>query len=412
MGFFSWFYDQNDSDYRKKVFSCWLTGRLVISVLLSLLLFLLLKNWLLARHLKTEQGGLLILVIAGNLLFNILPTILNHYFILNKKPVHSLILTVSLTLLSSGFCLLFVFVFHFDVLGFFLGQLLAFFLISLVAIAFFRKSLGIFQFEVSLLREMLPYGLKVIPAHLSNNFSFFFATLLIQSLTSQHDLGIFQVGYTLATGITFLTGGFSQAIVPHALSLDENDFKRFCVWSLDVYCGILLLLCLSLGVFYSDIIPWLLSNKYIESTKIAGILTFSHFIISLNTIASLGMTKAKKIGVFGVVILLSNIIFLLVLYVLTNNYGLLGSSLSFLIMNISSVSLIFFMGHKIMPISYHYLKNLLLVLSFILLYQLFASNALIDSSHFIPKFLIILFATGILVVFNLKNVNRFIVLLR
>jgi O-antigen/teichoic acid export membrane protein len=403
-----WFYDQPGVEYRKKVFSTWFTGRLIISIVLSLILFFILKNWLVSRHLKIEQGDLLLVVISGNLLFNIIPTILNHYFILNKKPLHSLILTVFLALLSSGLCLLFVFSFHLDVVGFFLGQLVAFFIITLIGIIYFGNSLGIFLFERSLLREMTSYGLKVIPATLSNNFSFFFATLIIQSVTSQHDLGIFQVGFTLATGITFLTGGFSQAMIPHALSLNNNEFKRFCVWSLDAYCGILLFLCLSLGVFYSDIISWLLSNKYIESANVAGLLTFSHFIISLNTIGSMGMAKVKRIEMFGIAILLSNLILLFVLYFMTKKYGLLGSSLSFLIINLSSVTLIFYLGHKIMPIGYHYLKNLMLVLAFIVVYQLFAKNQILDSPSLLTKLLIMLSGSFVLLISNTRSIKKLI----
>ena len=195
-----WFYDKDDPQYRNKLFTTWFTGRLVVSILLSLLVFFIFKNWLIKNHLNSENGSWLILILLISLLFNIIPSLLNFYFILNKKPTHSLVFSISLALLSSILCVLFIFVFKLDIAGFFLGQMVAFIIASLYGFAFYKKKINSFQFDFHLFRDMVRYGVKVLPATLSNNFTLFFAILIIQSLTSQHDLGIFQVGYTLEIG--------------------------------------------------------------------------------------------------------------------------------------------------------------------------------------------------------------------
>ena len=407
-----WFYDKDDPIYKNKIFTNWFAGRFVVSTILSLLVFFVFRNWLINNHLKSENGTWLILIVLISLFFNIIPSLLNYYFILNKKPTHSLVFSISLALLSSLFCLVFIFIFNLDIAGFFLGQLAAFFVASLYGFAFYKKKINSFRFDFHLFRDMVRYGIKVLPATLSNNFTLFFAILIIQSLTSQHDLGIFQVGYTLATGITFFTGGFSQAFLPHALSMEEAKFKKFCTWSFDIYCSLLVFVCFTLGIFYKEIISILLTNKYSESEFVTGILTFSYFIISLNTIASMSMTKAKKVGIFGVVILIANIFQLGILYILTKSNGITGAAFSFLLINFCSVSVIFYFSHTILSIPYKYTKNFLLISIFFASYYVIV---LYQSSFFEPlimKFIFVIAGALLILALNFNNAKRLIAVLK
>ena len=407
-----WFYDKEDPLYRNKIFTTWFAGRLFGTMLLSLLVYFLLKNWLLNNHLKTDDGSRLILILLASLFLNIIPTQLNYYFVLNKKATHSLVFSLSLALLSSLFCLAFIFFLNLDIVGFFLGQLVAFALASLYGFAFYKRKIKTFQFDFQLFKEMVRYGTKVLPATLSNNFAFFFAILIIQSLTSQHELGIFQVAYTLATGITFFTGGFSQAFIPHALSIEESYFKKFCIWSFDVYCSVLVFICFLLGIFYNEIVLILLSNKYAECVVIAGILTFSHFIISLNTIASMSMTKAKKVSSFGIVILVANLIQLFLLYFLTESNGIKGAAFSFLIINFLSVSVIFYLSYHILEIQYRYAKNLLIIITFFGGYFLINHFISSFSNPLFIKFLFAIAGSIIIILFNFNSLKQLVATLK
>ena len=365
---FRFFFDKEDINYKFSLFTTWFTGRLVITIVAISIVYLFFRNWLIVHYLESDQANILLIIVLATLPFTIIPSIINTWFVIYKKAVYSLLFSVSLTILASGMSLLFVFVFHLQVTGFFLGQAVAYGVASLFGYFLFRSMKKPFNFDMTLFKSMAKYGLKVIPATLSNNFLVFFATLIILTATSQHMLGIFQVGYTIATVILFFTAGFSQAFGPFSLSLKDEEFKYFCKWALDIYVSLMCLICFSIGILYPEIISLLFGAKYSESIVVAGILTFSNFILSIGTIATIGFIKTKRIGYLGVIVFFNNLIHLGLIYILTINYGLFGASISFLVITMLTVSTMFYFANKVLPIPYRILRNFLILLTFLAFY--------------------------------------------
>lgn len=401
-----WFFDKEDAKFKKSIFSTWLTGQLLTTFLINVIVIIFLKNWLSTEYLKVANGSLLIVIISSNLFLSILPSILNSYFILNKKPVGTLITNSSIVILSGLSSLLFVYQFNWGVTGFYLGQSVGFFIVTIVGLIFYINNITTFKFDFKIWKEMAKYGMKIIPANLSNQFLLFCAILIIQPLTSQSSLGYFQVAYTLAAAITLFTGGFGQAFVPYALSIDDTDFKKFTILVFDLYCGLMSFICFCLVIFYEELINLLLTPQYLNSEIPAGILTFGNFLISINSIASITLIKRKKIGYFARIILVYNIFCLILINILTKKLGIEGAALSFLIVQGLSVITVFFFSHKFMPVKYNYLKNFSTVMIFISAYLLFVYK--FKQIEFVIELKLALLFSGIifLFIFNLNSIKK------
>ena len=403
---FRFFFDKDESNYKNSVFTTWFTGRLLITFITIIIVYLFLGNWLIVNYLESDQARILLIIVLSNLLFSIIPNIINTWFVIYKKAFYSLLFSIFLTILSSGLSLLFVFVYKLQVAGFFLGQTVAFTIASIVGYFLFRRKSKSLRFDFTLFKNMAKYGLKVIPGTLSNNFLLFFANLIILTITSQHLLGIFQVGYTIATVILFFTSGFSQAFGPFSLSLKDEDFKYFCKWSLDIYVSLLCLICFSIGILYPEIITLLFGTKYSESIVVAGILTFSNFILSIGTIASISFVKTKKVGYYGVIVFFGNLIHIALIYILTGNFGLPGASTSFLLINLLVVITMFYFSNSILPIPFRFLKNLLILLSFLSFYFLIANIQNHYYSNLFFKILYIIFGVLFICLANYSNIKK------
>ena len=132
-----WFYDREDSAYKNALFSNWWfthNGVAVIAVMLILLAMPLLDQLVHVPN-KTE----VILVVAFNILLQVPPMIINSFFVLQKKPVHAGTFSVLSSLVAALCSVFFVFQLRMGVLGFYLGQTVAFFLYSLFwYVGFFR----------------------------------------------------------------------------------------------------------------------------------------------------------------------------------------------------------------------------------------------------------------------------------
>lgn len=403
---FRFFFDKEDINYKYSIFTTWFFGRLVLTFVAISIVYLFLRKWLIVHYLDSDQAHLLLVIVLATLPFSIIPSIINIWLVINKKAFYSLLFSVLLTILSAGLSLLFVFAFKLQVVGFFLGQAVAYTVASIFGYFLFRSRKKSFRFDFTLLKSMIRYGLKVIPATLSNNFLLFFATLIILTITSQHLLGIFQVGYTIATVILFFTAGFSQAFIPFSLSLKDEEFNYFCKWSLDIYVSLMSFICFSIGILYHEIIALLFGIKYSGSIEVAGILTFSNFILSIGTIASISFVKTKKVGLYGIIVFSGNLIHLLLLYILTTNFGLQGASVSFLIISLLVVSTMFYFSNNILQIPFQLVKNLLILLFFLAFYYFIASIQVPYISDFLSKILFIVLGGIIISLINYTNIKK------
>jgi O-antigen/teichoic acid export membrane protein len=354
---------------KNKIFATWFYFQLFFTVIIFLVITFFFKSYIANTYLKVKNGGSLILIVLFNLFLNILPSILNISFILNKKPFKALLRTVFLTLISAIASLVLVFYYDLGVWGFFLGQTIGFFVISVAALFHLGNALINFSLDIPLLKEMVNYGVRSVPGYVSNQLFLFFSSMIIQSFTSQQSLGYFQVGYTLASGLLIFAGGFAQAFVPQSLSYYDNraELIKFCTNIFGIYTAAMSLLCLSVGLFYYEIVHILLTAKYLGCVMIAGILTYSNFIISLNAIANTGLLVTKSVTLQSKILIFSNGLNLLLLAIFTKYLGAEGAAFSYLIAQSLAVFLTFKFSQREVYMPYPFGKSILIIgLSFVL----------------------------------------------
>jgi O-antigen/teichoic acid export membrane protein len=341
---------------KNQIFATWFYFQLLVTIVIFLIVAFCFSSYISSTYLKIKNGHFLIMIVLLNLFLSILPSILNISFILNKAPFKALLRTVLLTLISAISSLILVFYYDFGVWGFFLGQTIGFFIISIIGLFHFRKALFHFSLDVPLLKEMVNYGIRSVPGYVSNQLFLFFSSMVIQRFTSQESLGYFQVAYTLASGLLIFTSGFAQAFVPQSLSYYDNkeELTKFCTGIFRIYTAAMSLICLSIGIFYYEIVHILLTSKYLGSVVIAGILTYSNFVISLNAIANTGLLVTKSVTLQSKILVISNGINLLLLVIFTKYFGVVGSAFSYLIAQSLSVFLTFRFSQKevYMPYSF------------------------------------------------------------
>lgn len=394
-----WYYDNTEPLYMKQIFSNWFFVQFGATMLVSLLIITGLLFFPSGNFLKTQHPETLVILVCVNMLLNIPLSIVNLFYVLQRKPLPSVYFSVAVALLSALVSLLLVFKFNLGLIGFYLGQTIALLLCSIVAIVIAVKKLIHFNYpDVELIKKMVKYGASIIPANISSYFLLFVSSIIIRSFISQADLGYYQVGYTIASGILILTIPFNQAFQPLSFSIMHQPHAgKFYELIFDIYCAAMCLVCLVLGLFLKEIMHFLVTDKYAPSTFIAATLSFSNFIYSINTIAVIGMAIEKKIRYFGIIVALCNLLNIGLVFFGTRLGGINGTALSFVLGNCITIFLLFYYSQKIHFIPYRFLPNVLLIAtSFVLFcagYEMFRSGT---AASFIWRTVLLLVFAAIL----------------
>jgi O-antigen/teichoic acid export membrane protein len=402
-----WFYDDTGLAHRKKIYSNWFFTHIGNAIIAAIIILLVGQFYFLDRFIPVQNDRLLLLIVVVNIIMYVPPAVTNSFFVQSKKPIPSAVFSLLSSLFSALFSLYFVFKLNMGLIGFYLGQTVAFSLYTLFgSILYLRKLISYKFFDLAELKKMIRYGINVIPANVSGQLLLFLSALIIQSFASSKGLGYYQIAVMLASGILLVTWPFTLAFQPLSFSIMNEPYSnQFFSFILKVYvilgCG----LCLLLSLFYPEIIHVLVTDKYADSAAIAGILTFGNFIYSLNTIAALGMSKVKKLKHFGRVVSISNIITIGAIYIMSKYFQLNGAAFALISGQTLITAGIFYYSQKEYHIPYDLLKVSILIL---IAFGLFILNNFIlyDYPH---TFLI---KIGLLLVFSILVFALFPSLLR
>lgn len=393
------FFDDSTTSYRNRLIKSWFIGRVCITFIFSLVFYIVYSIFLTGYF--GLQSEYLSWLIISNLFLSIVPYMLNTLFVLYKRALLTLCVSVLLTLLSSIASLWFVVKENMGVTGFFAGQTLSFGFFTLAGVILYFLRVKKASVDFLLLKQMLIYGVKLLPGTLSNNFVFLIATIIIKEQLGIATLGIFQVGYTLSTLILFLTSGFSQAFVPHALQLNGDAFKNYCKQVFKFYAILLTICCLILALLMKDIIQLLLPSSYLLSWEVAGIMLFANFILSVGNIASIGFIKTKKIEFYGVITVIMNLSQLIFIYFFTFLWGLEGTSIALLANSFLTIILLFYYAEKVYRIKYNFTLPLSFIIGSVFLYFV----AIEFDFSLLPKIISLLFVFLIIFFWQLPRLK-------
>lgn len=150
------------------------------------------------------------------------------------------------------------------------------------------------RWDTSKLRSMVHYSLPLVPASLSALVTLYVDRALLTSFAGLHDLGIFALGYRVASISLLGLIGIQGALIPliythHAASRTPGDIARLFRW----FVGLSILLCGVLGLFAREILGLLVDPSFHGAAAIVMILSPACVMMQLYIFFP-GMFLAKK----------------------------------------------------------------------------------------------------------------------
>lgn len=357
-----WFWDREEEEERKKTFSSWFWSQFFLSCAVCLII-LLISGSLSQLVLNSAEYSDLFVYAALSLPFTSFTIVFVSWMRARQKALNVVVFSVGSSLLTIGLSIYLVIYLRIGLKGVFLSQLIANGISAIAVIILMRKTLGITHFRLPRLKEMLKYSAPLVPASISfwlfNSASAYF----INHFTSKSQVGLYQIGTSIAAICGLIFWAFLQAWTPLGLSIHKQPGAK-AIYSMvfDLYCALGACLVLFIFLFAPEILSVLTTEAYLNAALIAGILSLNIFIANIAQITSIGCAIAKTNIPYLIGVIMGAVTSLIMYFILIPSYGKEGAGISTVSGSIVLVTYVTYRAQKLYNIPYKVKKNLILLL--------------------------------------------------
>ena len=264
----------------------------------------------------------------------------------------------------TGLMILFVVYFKKGLTGYFTGSLVGTAFTLIIALFCIKKNLLI-QVSIKRLKEMLRFGVFVLPASLA-----FFVFDLSDRFFINHyrdltELGLYSIGINIASLIVFFSFAFGQAWSPRVMDMYftkrkiYNEFvPRFFAYHLIFFFSI----AVAISIFSLEILKIFTTPKFYPASAVVGPLALAMVFSASNQITSLGITISKKTKYLALFTMMAAAVNIALNFLLIPKYGMVGAAIATALSYLFLTCIYFIKSQKLIPLKIDWQKIIKLVL--------------------------------------------------
>lgn len=348
----TWFWQNDDEEDRKATIATWFWCQMAASLVLGGLLALFAPQISLLVSGDVRAAPLLRLA-AVSLPLTVAGAVLTSYFRLRRKPMATLWFTVASALLLVALNLLFILVLRRGMQGFFFAQIATGACSTAAGVWLLRHTIHPRSAKLPRLREMLRFALPLIPVAIALWVMGLSDRIFIKKFLNIDEVGLYDAGARLATAVAMVTGAFTTAWGPFALSMQRQpDAPALYARAMLVYLALGGAMVAAVALFAPEALTLLAKPEYLGAAQVAGILTLGVLANGLATIASTGLALAKKSTPITVAVFIAAGVSVALNFALIPVLGKTGSAWASGISWMVYAAFIFFRAQRIHPLPY------------------------------------------------------------
>lgn len=349
-----WFWDTEETEDRQSTVATWAWCQMAVSAALGLATFAA-ADWLGRAIVGRPDAGLYFRLVALMLPLNVLGTVLTNWLRMQRRPWATMLYTLGFSVTGILLSILLVVVLRWGLAGVYWAQVISMALGSAAGAWLMRGWVSPRRFGWGRLRAMLRFSFPLIPAALAFWVVGFSDRFFVQAYRSTDEVGLYQIGSSLAAVVALATTAFQQAWGPFAFSIHKQEQAR------EVYAGVFLAYlwvtcaaCTALSLFAPEIILLLATERYLGASSVVGLLSFSYVMIGLSYIAGTGPGIVKRSGPTGAAVALAAALNILLNFALVPPMGKVGSALATLLSQAAVPVYLFRASQRMYPIPYRF----------------------------------------------------------
>jgi len=357
-----WFWEKPSYEDRKTTFNTWLQF-LGIFGFVIMLLVVLFSTSLSNLFFDTDKYKILFVLLGVNIWLATFQKIVNVWCRMMEKPFLAIFYSSLITCTTVGFNLLFVLKQHLGVVGVFYSQLIASVIGIIMLLVFFKKWISFSSFSLERLKEMFHFSLPLVPANLLywvlNTTSVYFIKYFIHS---NAEIGLYQVGASMASILSLITWAFFQAWTSFGLSVSKKPYAgKIYSLVLEIFCIFGMFVAFSLFLVSKDVLLIFASTKYVDAKYVIGIMAINVVLLGIPNILAIANSLTKKNQSYAVAIGIGTAVTVLSFLLLIPRYGKEGAALSILLGNLVVPVYLGLKAQKLYYIPYNFIKIILFV---------------------------------------------------
>lgn len=272
-------------------------------------------------------------------------------------------------LMAAGLNILFVVVLHKGVLGILWGGLIAAFSLYSILLRSIIKNAKL-SFSIAELKEMLSFGLPLVPASLAAWIMTVGDRYFLQFLSTPTELGLYSLGYKFGFIIQgLIVGPFSLAWPPFLLSIaKEKEAKEVYSSVLTYFVLVGMAVALALSVLSQEILIVVTTPSFYTAYKVIPLIGLSYVLYGCYFVFHAGIWLERKTKYLALIVGAGAAVNLGLNYLLIPSYGMMGAAvataISYLMLPIGS----YFVSHRYYPIKYEWGRVAKIFLAAVLVY--------------------------------------------
>lgn len=236
-------------------------------------------------------------------------------------------------------------------LGLLLSFLTAYLIIFIVGIVYLvKRKLLVYKIDSAYFKDILKFGIPLIPHALSGLVIEFGNRLFIAKLVSFKALGIYNTGFQVGKVISLLETSFTQAYVPvlfENLTRNTKESKLKIVKLSYMFLGFLLSSVFIISFLSPYVFKWFIGSIFQGGAQFVFIIALSYFFSGVYKMFVNFLFYTKKtylLSIIAVVNIISSIIFN---YYFIMKFGLKGAAYSLLCSQILNAIIVIIVSNKI-----------------------------------------------------------------
>jgi O-antigen/teichoic acid export membrane protein len=349
-----WYWDTEDVYDRKVTLASWTWCQISVSLAFAGLVFFL-SPWLGKALVGREDAALYFRLAAMALPLGVLNMVILNWFRMQRRPWATLFFSLSTNLFNFLLTITLVVVFCWGLTGVYVAQLITVAIGTAMAAILLGDWIALQRFHWNRLTVMLKYALPMIPAGLAYFIVNLSSRYFIRGFLSTSEVGVYQVGSTVASIVALITGAFQFAWGPFAMSIHkEPDSKKVYAEVLLAYLWITCLISAVISLFSTEILSFFTTGTYLGASGIVSILSFNYVVIGLGYIATIGPTIMKTTKPYGIAMVIAGCLTIALNLILVPRFGKEGSAIATLIAQSIVPVYVFYYSQKLYPIPYRF----------------------------------------------------------
>ncbi len=200
---------------------------------------------------------------------------------------------------------------------------------ALSMVFIFKRGYAEFNISKIYTKELLHFGIPLIPHQAALWIRFSADVLLITMLIGASETGLYSIGLQFGMVVGVLSTAFNNAYMPHLYEqLKEDDWKakRAVVKFTYLYFAGILSLAMVLATFFIWLVPYYLGDKFHGASQYIYWLSLAYAFQGMYLMVVNYIFYVKKTYLLSMVTVLTSIFHIVMSYMLIQRYGAIGAA--------------------------------------------------------------------------------------